>query len=166
LPYEHSVEGWCVARAIEFVDACQAEGESFCLQVSLPRPHQCYTPDRRFWEMYSDDLALPPTIFQDPTHRPPHFRRQVLQYRKYEGLIKPRGFEHVARRIWRGYLACITQVDHALGQLMHHLEQRGLADRTVLIYASDHGGYSGTHGVPEKAPGICSEVVCRVPFFW
>ena len=30
----------------------------------------------------------------------------------------------------------------------------------------DHGGYEGTFGVPEKAPGICSEAVCRVPFLW
>ena len=37
---------------------------------------------------------------------------------------------------------------------------------TIVLYGSDHGAYSGTFGVPEKAPGICSEAVCRVPMIW
>lgn len=164
LPYEHSVEGWCVKQAIDFIDA--GGDQPFCMEVSLPRPHQCYTPDKMFWDMYDDDLALPPTIRNDASHRPPHFRNAVEGYRKSEGLLEPKGFEHVSRRVWRAYLACITQVDHALGQLIDHLETRGLAENTIIIYGSDHGAYSTTHGVPEKAPGICSEAVCRVPYIW
>ena len=34
------------------------------------------------------------------------------------------------------------------------------------MYHADHGGYSGTHGIQEKAPGICSEAVCKVPYLW
>jgi len=71
-----------------------------------------------------------------------------------------------ARRMWRAYLACVTHVDHALGLLLDHLDGRGLAGNTVVIYHADHGGYIGVHGLLEKAPGICSEAVCRVPFIW
>jgi len=73
LPYEHSVEGWCVKKAIEFMGESQKAGKLFCMQVSLPRPHQCYTPDQIFWDMYPDDLELPETINQDTSKRPPHF---------------------------------------------------------------------------------------------
>lgn len=166
LPYEHSVEGWCVQEAVRFMQASQAVGKPFCMEVSLPRPHQCYTPDRKFWDLYPDDLALPPTINQDASCRPPHFQAMVEHARRWEGLIEPRGVERVRRRVWRAYLACITQVDYALGQLLDHLEQTGLAERTVVVYGSDHGAYSGTSGIPEKAPGICSEAVCRVPYLW
>ncbi len=166
LPYEHSVEGWCVQQATQFIDEARAAGKPFCMEVSLPRPHQCYTPDRRFWDLYPADLALPPTIDQGASHRPPHFRAMVEHAKRWEGLIEPKGVEHVRRRVWRAYLACITQVDHALGQLLDHLDRTGLAENTVVIYGSDHGAYSGTHGVPEKAPGICSESVCRVPYIW
>jgi len=164
LPYEHSVEGWCAAQAMKFIDA---SGDTpFCMQVSLPRPHQCYTPDQQFWDMYPDDLELPPTIDQDPSARPPHFRNTVNSYRKAEGAFEPKGRDHVSRRVWRAYLACITQCDYALGQLVDHLEATGKLDNTIVVYGSDHGAYSTTHGVPEKAPGICSEEVCRVPFIW
>jgi len=166
LPYEHSVEGWCVQQAKGFIDESRAVGKPFCMEVSLPRPHQCYTPDPQFWDMYPDDLALPPTLHQNASHRPPHFQRMVEGAKQWEGLLEPKGVEHVRRRVWHAYLACITQVDYALGQLLDHLEQAGLAEHTIVIYGSDHGAYSGTHGVPEKAPGICAESVCRVPYLW
>ncbi len=166
LPYEHSVEGWCVQQAVAFIEESRAAGKPFCMEVSLPRPHQCYTPDQQFWDMYPEDLALPTTLHQDASQRPPHFQAMVERGRRWEGLIEPKGAEEVRRRVWRAYLACITQVDYALGQLLDHLDRAGLAGNTIVIYGSDHGAYSGTHGVPEKAPGICSESVCRVPYLW
>lgn len=164
IPYRHSVEGWCVTRAIEFINT--RDPRPFCMQVSLPRPHQCYTPDRRFWEMYPDDLALPRTIHNSAAHRPPHFQKAVESLRNMRWLQEPKTFEAGCRRVWHGYLGAITQVDFALGELLDHLERAGLAENTIVIYNADHGAYSGTFGVPEKAPGICSEAVCRVPMIW
>ncbi len=166
LSFDQCVEGWIVSTAKQFIDDASAAQQPFCMQVSFPRPHQCYAPDQRFWEMYPEDLELPPTLNQDPAGRPPHFQQTFAKYRRQEGSYEPRGFEHLARRVWRGYLACITQVDYALGLLLDHLENTGLAQRTIVVYHSDHGAYSGTHGIPEKAPGICSEAVCRVPMIW
>jgi len=164
LPYEHSVEGWCVQEAVRFLDDCG--DRPFCLHVSLPRPHQTCTPDQRFWDLYPDDIEPPPTLRADPSGRPPHFRAAVEGFRKQEGFQEPKGFLPLARRIWRSYLACITQVDHAVGELLAYLERTGTAERTIVIYNTDHGGYSGTHGVEEKAPGISSEAVCRTPMVW
>jgi arylsulfatase len=164
LPYEHTVEGWTVKKAIKFMDA--SGDHPFCVQVSLPRPHECYTPDKKFWDMYPDDLALPPTLYNDASQRPPHFQKMVESLKNKKWLIEPKTFEAGCRRVWRSYLGCITQVDFALGQIMDYLEKTGRTENTILIYGSDHGGYEGTFGVPEKAPGICSEAVCRVPSIW
>jgi choline-sulfatase/uncharacterized sulfatase len=164
LPYEHSVEGWSVREAMRFMD--DAGDRPFCMEVSLFRPHQCYTPARQFWDMYPDDLALPPTLNQDPAHRPPHFREAFAGYRQLSPLIEPKTFDALARRIWRGYLASITHCDYALGELLAYLDRTGKAVNTLVIYTADHGAYSGTHGLAEKAPGICSEAVCRVPLLW
>ena len=164
LPYKHSVEGWCVQEAVKFIDGCG--DQPFCMQVSLPRPHQCYTPDKKFWDMYPDDLELPETFYQDSSGRPPHFQDSNKWFKTYKGLIEPKDYENVARRIWHGYLACVTQVDYAIGELLDHLEKNGLTENTIVIYHADHGAYSGTHGIPEKAPGICSNAVCRIPYLW
>ena len=166
ITFEDSQEGWCVERAIRFMEQCRAEGRPFCMQVSLERPHQPFYPDRRFWEMYPDDLDLPPGLDQPPDGRPPHFQAMFRSFHESQGTLEPRTFKAMARRIWHGYLACITHVDHAVGLLLDYLETSGLAAETAVLYHADHGGYSGTHGIPEKAPGICSDAVCRIPFIF
>ena len=99
LPLEYNVESWCVDQAIEFMEGC--EGDPFCMQVSLPRPHAPYTPDRKFWDMYADDIALPETYYQDPSGRPPHFRDMHARFqRAWEGggmVAGGGGTEHLAR---------------------------------------------------------------------
>ena len=164
LPYRHSVEGWTVSQTIRFLE--DSGDRPFCVQASLPRPHECYTPDRQFWDMYSENLALPPTIHNSPAHRPPNFQARVESLKTHQWLIEPKTFDAGCRRVWRAYLACITQVDYALGELMSYLQRSGKDKNTIVLYGSDHGAYSGTFGVPEKAPGICSEAVCRVPMIW
>jgi arylsulfatase A-like enzyme len=164
LSFAHSVEGWTVQRALDFIK--QPSSRPFCMQVSFPRPHPCYTPSQQFWDMYPSDLALPRGIDASPAGRPPNFQQMVANYRKLEWLIEPKSFEEGARRVWRAYLACISQTDYAVGRLLDHLQEQGLAENTIVVYASDHGAYTGTFGVQEKAPGICSEAVCRVPMLW
>jgi choline-sulfatase/uncharacterized sulfatase len=164
LPFEHSPEAWCAREANRFID--EAGDQPFCMQVSMPRPHQCYTPAQEFWDMYPDDLPLPDMLDSDQSHRPAHFQEMIEVLKKVDWLIEPKTFEAGVRRVWRGYLGLITQTDHALGMIMDHLETLGKTDDTIIIYGTDHGAYTGTFGIREKAPGICSEQVCRVPHLW
>ncbi len=164
LTFEQSVEGFTVQEAIRFMEG---SGEQpFCMQVSFFRPHQCYTPAEPFWDLYEGRDDLPPFLNADASHRPPHFQKMYRDFKKMKGVFQPDDFESFARRLWRGYLACITHVDHALGQLLDYLEESGKAADTAVVYHSDHGAYSGMYGIGEKAPGICSESVCRVPMVW
>lgn len=164
LPFEHSQEGWSVDEARRFMT--ESGATPFCIQVSLQRPHQPFTPAKPFWDMYPEDLALPPTLNQDPSGRPPHFRNSYDWFRKMGWSIEPKTFDAGAQRLWHGYLACITHVDHAAGLLLDFLTETGLDKNTAVVYTADHGGYSGTYGIAEKAPGICSDAVCRVPLIW
>ena len=84
--------------------------------------------------MYPDDLALPKTLYQDDALRPYHFQAMVKRLKDMKWLIEPKTFEAGCRRVWRGYLACITQVDYALGQLMDYVQQSGLASSTIVLY--------------------------------
>src|SRR5262249_53739663 len=60
----------------------------------------------------------------------------------------------------------VTQTDHAVGELLAWLDDQGLAGDTIVVYTSDHGEFAGEHGIMEKAPGICSDAVTRIPFIW
>jgi choline-sulfatase/uncharacterized sulfatase len=65
-----------------------------------------------------------------------------------------------------GYLGCVSQVDHAVGELLDFLKQERLEEDTIIIYTTDHGDYAYEHGIMEKAPGICSDAITRIPFIW
>ncbi|MEM8737049.1 MAG: sulfatase-like hydrolase/transferase [Planctomycetota bacterium] len=166
MPFEHSIEGFTNQQSLHFMDEAVARGQPFCMEVSYHRPHQVYTPAQAFWDLYDDDLELPPFALDDSPGRPPHFLETVAENLSTQGLYEPKDLEARMRRVWKGYLACVSHCDHAVGQVLDHLTELGVADDTIVVYTADHGAYSGTFGLSEKAPGICSEQVCRVPYLW
>lgn len=118
--------------------------------------------------MYPDDLELPDGYDQDPSGRAPHFQKAHENFKalKWDYAKEGESFDDGARRAWKGTLACVTQADDVFGKLLRFLDEKGLAENTIVIYGSDHGCYHGTYGIAEKAPGICSNAVCRVPMIW
>jgi arylsulfatase A-like enzyme len=53
-------------------------------------------------------------------------------------------------RYMHDYLGCIKAVDESVGKLLDYLNKEGLADNTILVYASDQGFYLGEHGWFDK----------------
>ena len=170
LRYEDSMEGWAVRQAIDFMSQVKEEGRPFFVHVSLPKPHQCYTPSEPFWSMYDEGkLTLPLNADYDmaAARKAPHMRRAAERWRRGDWtLFEPRTYEAGRLRKLHGYLGCVSQVDHAVGELLDFLRREGLEEDTIVIYASDHGDYACEHGIMEKAPGICSDAITRIPFIW
>jgi arylsulfatase A-like enzyme len=54
------------------------------------------------------------------------------------------------RRYMEDYLGSIASVDDNLGRLLTYLEEAGLAENTVVVYASDQGFFLGEHGWYDK----------------
>ncbi len=168
--YEDSQEGWSVRRAAAFMDDCAEAGAPFLCHVSLPKPHQCYTPARRFWDLYDEStLTLPPNADYDmrAAGKPPHLVRAAERWRTGDWtLFEPHTFEAGRLRKLHGYLGNVSHVDHAVGELLAHLREGGLEENTIVLYSSDHGDYACEHGILEKAPGISADAITRVPWMW
>ncbi len=57
------------------------------------------------------------------------------------------------------YLNCIRSVDAQLNHLLGELDQLGLADRTIVVFTSDHGEMGGAHGLRGKGPFAYEESI-------
>ena len=71
------------------------------------------------------------------------------EYRK----ANPQGDDLVRWRYQRymhDYLGCVKAVDEGVGKLLKYLDDEGLAENTIVIYASDQGFYLGEHGWFDK----------------
>ena len=170
LRFDESQEGWLADRAIQTMRTAAQRQQPFLLHVSFPRPHQCTTPCQEFWDLYdSQQLRLPPNADYDlaAAGKAPHLIAAAKRWREGDWqLFEPKTFEAGRLRKLQGYLGAVSQVDAAVGVLLDYLRASGLAENTIVVYTSDHGDYAAEHGIMEKAPGICSDAITRVPLIW
>jgi arylsulfatase A-like enzyme len=71
-----------------------------------------------------------------------------LLYANYQSFVKK-------------YLRCLKGMDDGIGRLLDYMEETGLDENTVIIYASDQGFFVGEHGFNDKRWGY--EEAIRMP---
>ena len=54
------------------------------------------------------------------------------------------------QRYLADYLRCVAGVDRSVGAILDKLDELGLAENTIFVYASDQGFYLGEHGWYDK----------------
>jgi len=69
--------------------------------------------------------------------------------------------EEVRQAVIPAYMGLIKQIDDQMGRLFQHLEDRGIADQTMIIFTSDHGDYLGDHWMGEKE--LFHDAAVKVP---
>lgn len=60
-----------------------------------------------------------------------------------------------------GYFRCISAIDDNVGRLLAALDRLGLAEDTVVVFASDNGFFAGEHGLINKRSGYDESL--RIP---
>ncbi|MGI9488294.1 MAG: choline-sulfatase [Geminicoccaceae bacterium] len=130
----------------------------FMLTTSFTSPHDPYVAEPEFWDLYSDDeIDLPTTRAIAPENMDAHSRRIFEHYSVGEATVT----DEMLRRMRHGYYASISYIDSKVAALMSALEKAGLADDTIVIFASDHGDMMGERGLYYKKTFF--EWAVRVP---
>ncbi len=149
--------------AIEFLDK-QAADNPFCLSISFWAPHaqdnhdDQYIPPPDLANLYDGaEVAVPP-LAESGFAALPEFLQQSLGRVRWAWR-----FDDRAKQIRRtkDYWRMIRGVDRALGRILAKLEERGLADDTVVVFTSDNGYFLGERGLAGK--WLIYEESIRVP---
>ena len=115
----------------------------FCLSVSFSAPHaHDPAPEQYFWgeeadKLYNDITIPDPKLAEDqyfmtlPQEVREGFNRTRWKWR-YD---TPKKYQHSVK----GYYRMISEVDSEIEKIMKTLEEKGIADNTVIIFMGDNG---------------------------
>ncbi len=113
--------------------------------------------------LYRDgSVTLPEDCCTDPYQYIPkhildqdHTRRAWLYKYNYDPQAN---YENLIR-----YYQIISGMDHIIGNMVKSLEEKGLSENTVIIFASDHGLINGEYGMGGKA--LLYDLAVKTPCF-
>lgn len=144
--------------AIDFIDKV-AEDQPFFSYVSFLAPHDPRVMPERFKEMYNpEDMELPPNFMGGHP-----FDNGELHIRDEKLAAFPRDPVEVKEHIAE-YYAMITHLDYEIGRVIQKLEDKGLLQDTIVVFAGDNGLALGQHGLFGKQN--CYEHSNRVPLIF
>ncbi|OBT77685.1 choline-sulfatase [Pseudogymnoascus sp. 05NY08] len=136
----------------------QGEGaRPFCLTVSLTHPHDPYTIEEQYWDLYEDVDITPPTVTIPRSEQDPHSKRLLKVCDLWDAEIS----EKQVKRARRAYYGAVSYVDDCIGRLLAVLKKCKLDENTIIVFSGDHGDMLGERGLWYKMSFF--EASVRVP---
>lgn len=126
----------------------------FCLCLSHKAVHSDFIPAHRHSGLFTDAVIEPPASIHDTLEGKPEWLRQVkragpgAEYREMAELV-------------RNYCRCLAAVDESVGRVMRTLQDGGVLDNTLVVFAGDNGFFFGEHGLSDKR--AMYEEAIRIP---
>ena len=170
--YRHKVNGKPIHltrhignQAVEMIDAAPTD-KPFCLAVGFKSPHvqdgskePFYIYDEAYEDLYKD-VTIPQPKLADAKffESQPDFIKKSLNRTRWGWRL---GKPDVYQRSVKGYYRLVTGIDEVVGRVVKKLEDKGVADNTIIIYTSDHGVYLGERGLAGK--WLAHDVSMRIP---
>ncbi|MEM9016245.1 MAG: sulfatase [Verrucomicrobiota bacterium] len=158
---EEQTDGIITTEAIRIME--EKKEEPFFLGVGFFRPHTPFVAPKKYFDLYPlEEMRLPYAPEGDRDDIPtaafahncpvPHYNLE----------------EPVLLGALQAYYACVSFVDAQVGRLLDALDRLGIAEKTMVVFWSDHGYHLGEHnGVWQKRTlfeqSSRSPLIFRVP---
>ncbi|WP_420392466.1 sulfatase-like hydrolase/transferase [Acuticoccus sp.] len=117
----------------------EASAGGFCLTVGLMLPHPPYVAEPEAFARYHG--CVPP-----PRLAPPDVEHEFFRWWRHDRGVAAAD-EAAIERARAAYWALVEHTDSLVGRIVAALEAAGLADDTLIVYASDHGDHVGERGL-------------------
>jgi uncharacterized sulfatase len=158
---EEQTDGMITTEAIKIME--EKREEPFFLGVGFFRPHTPYVAPKKYFEMYPvEEMRLPYAPEGDRDDIPTAAFAHNCPIPNYN--LK----RDVLLGALQSYYACVSFVDAQVGRLLDALDDLGIAEKTIIIFWSDHGYHLGEHdGIWQKRTlfeqGARSPLIIRDP---
>jgi iduronate 2-sulfatase len=136
---DEQTDGKGAAAAVKLLE--QHANEPFFIAVGFYRPHTPYVAPKAYFSKYSlDQIKLVPPGGREGVPAP------ALT-------VNPANYgisAELQKQAIQAYFAATTFMDAQVGNVLDALDRLKLADRTVIVFVSDHGYHLGEHGLWQK----------------
>ena len=158
IPEEFSKPAFTAREADRYIEGHQ--DKPFMLYINFLEPHPPYLS--AFDEMYSpEDIDLPFNFEEIPPEDAPLKYASGRFHARHVGRHFPLADEKTWRKQIARYWGQVTLMDKYTGEILNSLERHGVADRTVVVFTSDHGDMMGDFRMLGK--GVMHDSSARVP---
>lgn len=162
LPENMTMEAFTTQLTIRMIKEHANSKQPFFCWATFYRPHQPYTPLKKYMDMYDvsawgdgrkngGPIRKPASLYELKENIPPMMKSIREGENKVWNVNKAFDDEQLWRNYIGAYYALVTEIDHCVGEILKALDDAGIADETIVIYTSDHGDFVGNHGMVEKA---------------
>lgn len=164
-------DGKTAAKAVELIE--EHKDEPFWLGVGFVRPHVPFVAPRSYYPPFKpyDRMELPEKVDGDWDDIP----KPGINYKTS---VNMKMDVRRQKKAIGGYYASVAYMDAQVGKVLDALDAAGIADKTIVIFTSDHGYHLGEHdfwakvslldessgvpliiSVPGKKPAVCDSLV-------
>lgn len=132
-------------RAIEHLNGiAESPDRPFFLQVSYTHPHDPFLCPQSCWDLYAGTpVPMPRTPALSDAEHDPHALRLLHSF----GLHGITFTDAEIATAIRAYYGAISFIDAQIAQVLAALEASGQAERTIIVFTSDHGEMLGERGL-------------------
>jgi uncharacterized sulfatase len=116
----------------------------FFLACGFFRPHTPYVAPKKYFELYPADKIELPKV--PPDHKDSAPAAAFASHKKEQEQLT----DDLRRQAIQAYRASSSFMDAQVGIVLKTLEDLKLADRTIVVFISDHGYHLGEHGLWQK----------------
>lgn len=138
-------DGWVARRAVDMLARFAQSGRPFVMCAAFHGPHFPYAVPAPWHAMY-DPALVPkwPNFDETFEHKPAVQQKELMRWNTAH-LTWP-DWQRVIATYW-GYC---SYIDSRVGLVLDALRAQGLADDTLVVFASDHGDMLGSHRLFNK----------------
>jgi len=134
------------AAGQDFIKEAKKSGKPFCLSVSFKAPHSPVSPDKEFDDLYDAvEFPKPANYGPEAGEHLCHQAKSSRQVRLFKGWSEEKYQERLSK-----YYRQIYAIDVAVGMIREEIKAQGVVDNTVIIFMTDNGYSTGSHGFGGK----------------
>lgn len=135
-------DGKTAAEVVKMLEARQTQ--PFFLACGFFRPHTPYVAPKKYFEMFPAATMKLPLV--PAKHRDSAPEMAFGSYKKEQDVLT----DDLRKQALQAYHASTTFMDAQVGIVLAALERLKLADKTIVVFISDHGYHLGEHGLWQK----------------